>query len=111
MATMVETPTADAPTKERKPLTDAQKQAASLRRDASLLEKYGQAEKAAELHKQADQLAPASAQGKRVDPMKALSNDEKKWLKDYFRSNEGFAALCKVVSYNKLKAMLDAYAK
>jgi len=94
-----------AETKERKytPLTDAQKQAATLRRDAALLAKYGNHEKAKELNAQADAIAPASRQGKRVDPLQVLSADEQSWLINYFgTTKKGFAKIAQHISAKKL---------
>ena len=89
------------------PLTDEQKQAATYRRDASLLRKYGNDAKAAELEAQADQIAPVRAQGsKRVDPMTKLTQDEVVKLINHFATTKkGFAKIAEVVSYKKLAAI------
>ena len=91
----------------KQPMSVEQKEAATLRRDATLLAKYGDSEKAAELIAQADKLFPASAkQGKRVNPLTVLSADEQKALKDYFRTSKGFERLAQVVSAKKLSDIL-----
>ncbi len=92
---------------ERKQLTPAHKQAATLRRDATLLEKYGQHGKAKELFAQADQIAPVSKQTKRVDPLAVLTAEDQKKLKDYFRTSQGFARLAQVVSAKKLEEIVN----
>jgi hypothetical protein len=92
---------------ERKQLTADQKQAATLRRDATLLEKYGQKDAAAKLYAQADALAPASKQTSRIDPLKVLTASEQNELKNYFRTTAGFARLCQVVSAKKLQEILE----
>ena len=92
---------------ERKQLTAEQKRAATLRRDATLLEKYGQKEAATKLYAQADALAPASKQSSRVDPLKVLTPAEQNELKNYFRSTAGFARLCQVVSAKKLQEIVE----
>jgi len=98
----------EAPAKERVALTPEQKQAAALRRDATLLRKYGNEQKAKELEAQADQIAPVAAKTSRVDPMTALSDEEQAYLrKSVFEcSKKGFAAIASVVSYKKLAAMV-----
>jgi hypothetical protein len=99
----------EAPATERKytPLTDEQRQAATLRRDATLLEKYGQAEKAKELFAQADAIAPARRTGSnRVDPVTALTQDELNKLYNHFKTTKaGFAKIAEIVSYKKLAAI------
>jgi len=100
-----------AETKERKytPLTDAQKQAATLRRDAALLTKYGNAEKAKELEAQADALAPVRAHtNKRVDPLQVLSAEEQSWLVNYFSTTKkGFAVIARYISAKKLQEIFQ----
>ena len=90
------------------PLTDAQKQAATLRREASLLAKYGQTEKAAELNAQADAIASVRAQGsKRVDPLTVLGPDEQVKLISHFKTTKtGLARIAELVSYKKLAAIV-----
>jgi len=92
---------------ERKDLTPEQKRAAALRRDATLLEKYGQAAKAKELYAQADALAPASKQSKRVDPLAVLTPQEQNELKNYFRTTAGFVRLCQIVSAKKMQEIVE----
>ena len=88
--------------KPQRPLTDDQKKAAGMRREASLLKKYGHNDEAAKLEAQATLLAPASKQG-RPDPLKVLTAEEQKALRDYFRTTQGFARLAQVVSAKKLQ--------
>ena len=97
-------------TRKHTPLTDAQKQAATLRRDATLLKKYGNDVDAAKLVAQADQLAPErSAQSKREDPLVVLNQEEKQWLINYFlTTSKGFAKIAAVVSAKKLEAIFQA---
>ena len=96
-------------TKERKftPLTDAQKEAAGKRREASLLRKYGYNDKAAALEAEADAIAPVRATGsKRVDPLTALTTDETVKLLNYFATTKkGFAKIAEIVSYKRLAAI------
>ena len=89
------------------PLTDVQKQAATFRRDASLLRKYGNDAKAAELEAQADAIAPVRAQSsKRVDPLTVLGPDEQVKLINHFKTTKaGFARIAELVSYKKLAAI------
>lgn len=101
-----EAPTAEV-TKTRKhtPLTDVEKQAATLRRDATLLAKYGNQAKADELYAQANQLSPEKpAQGTRVDPLAVLTAEEQAHLRKHFQcSKEGFVNIAAVISAKKLQ--------
>lgn len=99
----------EATPKERVALTPEQKQAATLRRDATLMRKYGNEAKAVELEAQADQIAPAGPkQSSRVDPLVALTEDEQKQLRAYFEcSKKGFANIAAVVSAKKLAAIVQ----
>lgn len=107
--TAVMEPETESAVSERKytPLTDAQKQAATYRRDASLLRKYGNDAKAAELEAQADAIAPVRATGnRRVDPMTTLSQEEVVKLINHFKTTKaGFAKIAEIVSYKKLAAI------
>ena len=94
--------------KERKytPLTDDQKKAATLRRDASLLRKYGNETKAQELEAQANAIAPERPKQTRVDPISQLSDEEQKALRMYFETTKaGFVKIAQHVSYKKLAAI------
>ena len=105
----------EAKTKARKayaPLTNEQKEAATLRRDATLLAKYGNATKAAELVAQADKIAPErSNQAKRVDPLIELNAQEQGFLRtSYFETTKkGFAHICALVSYKKLAEIAEGH--
>jgi hypothetical protein len=97
-------------TKERNrtPLTPEQRQAAGIRREITMLQKYPGNEKViADLTKQADALAPASKQSKRVDPLAVFTTKEQNDLKNYFRTTAGFARLCQVVSAKKLQEIVE----
>ena len=97
-------------TKERKytPLTAAQKQAATLRREAAMVAKYGFADKAKELEAQADAIAPSKHQGKRVDPLQVLSAEEQSWLVGYFKTTkQGFAKIAQYISARKLSEIFQ----
>lgn len=96
--------------KVRKQLTDAEKQAATLRRDATLLRKHGAATQAEELEAAAAQLAPVrSAQSKRDDPLVVLNQEEQKWLHNYFQTTKaGFAKIAAVVSAKKLEEIFQS---
>ena len=96
-------------TRKHTPLTDAQKQAATLRRDATLLKKYGNDAEAAKLVAQADQIAPErSVQSKREDPLTLLNQEEQKWLQMYFGcTTKGFAKIAAIVSAKKLEAIFQ----
>ena len=98
-------PQTETEVKERKytPLTPEQKQAATLRRDASLLRKYGNEAKAKELEAEADALAPIQPKVTRVDPLVALSPQEQGALQNYFKTTkQGFAKIAEHISYKKL---------
>src|SRR5208283_3522193 len=99
--------TATATERKYTPLTDVQKQAATFRRDASLLRKYGNDAKAAELEAQADAIAPVRAQSsKRVDPLTVLGPDEQVKLISHFKTTKsGLARIAELVSYKKLAAI------
>ena len=103
-------------TKTRKtpePLTPEQKQAATLRREGTLLAKYGQDAKAQELFAQADQIAPQRAVQSRVDPLAQLSTEEQHYLRvTYFETTkQGFARIAAMVSYKKLAAIVESNGK
>ena len=91
------------------PLTPEQKQAATLRREGTLLAKYGQDAKAQELFAQADQIAPQRAVQVRVDPLAQLSTEEQHYLRvTYFETTkQGFARIAAMVSYKKLAAIAE----
>ena len=113
---MSETMEQEVATKTRKtpePLTAAQKQAATLRRDATLLIKYGNEVKAKELFAQADQIAPQRAVQSRVDPLAQLSTEEQHYLRvTYFETTkQGFARIAAMVSYKKLAAVVQSNGK
>lgn len=94
--------------KQTRELSVEQKEAASLRRDATLLRKYGNDAKADELEAKADKLFPQSKhQGKRVNFLSVSSSDDQKALKDYFRTAKGFERLCDVVSAKKLQEIVE----
>ena len=97
-------------TRKHTPLTDAQKQAATLRRDATLLKKYGNDAEAAKLVAQADQIAPERSQGaKRIDPLTVLNQEEKQWLINYFATTtKGFAKIAQHISAKKLEDIFQA---
>ena len=94
------------------PLTDEQKQAATLRRDASLLRKYGQGAEADKLEAQADQIAPVRAHGnKRVDPLAVLTDAEQGQLVQYFKTTkQGFKVIAEHISAAKLAAIAGSIA-
>lgn len=87
--------------------TDEQKQAITMRREATMLRKYGHEDEAKKLEAQANVLAPAGKQSQRDDPMKLLSAEDQTKLKEYFRKSAGFARLCQVVSYKKLSEIVE----
>ena len=88
------------------PLTDAQKQAATLRREAAMVAKYGFVEKAAELNAQADKIAPARTTARRVDPLATLTQDETVKLINHFKTTKaGFSNIAKHISYKRLAAI------
>ena len=91
-------------------LTPEQKQAATLRRDASILRKHGSAAEADKLQAQADQLAPERSQGaKRLDPLTVLNQEEQKWLQNYFMTTtKGFAKIAQHISAKKLEDIFQA---
>lgn len=100
----------EAPAKERKytPLSDVEKQAATLRRDATLLRKYGNETKAAELEAQANQLAPEKPKVGKVDPLTAFSPEDQAKIRKYFEcSKDGFTKLAPIVGYKKLAAVIQ----
>ncbi len=102
---MTDTAVAEQPTtRVHTPLTPDQKQAATLRREASMLKKYGNVDQAKELEAKADALAPQK-NSTRVDPLKVLSPESQKALRDYFRTTQGFARLSQVVSAKKLQEL------
>lgn len=90
-------------------LTAEQKQAATLRRDASLLRKYGQTAEADKLEAQADAIAPVRASGnKRVDPLAVLTAEEQTKLVNYFKTTKaGFKAIAEHISASKLAAIAE----
>ena len=91
----------------KQPMPAEQKQAATMRRDATLLRKYGDEKKAAELEAQADKLFPVEKKSGRVDPLSVLDKTQQTALKDYFRTTQGFARLCQVVSAKKLQEIAE----
>ena len=96
------------------PLTAEQKQAATLRRDATLLEKYGNTDKAKELYAQADAIAPVRATpNKRVDPLTVLSEEHQKILRtQYFETTkQGLARIAALVSHKKLAEIVASVGK
>jgi hypothetical protein len=107
----------EAETKARKaytPLTNEQKEAATLRRDATLLAKYGNASKAAELVAQADKLAPERSNGaQRINPLIALNAEDQGFLRTaYFETTKaGFAKIAALVSYKKLAEIVEGAQK
>ena len=94
------------------PLTAEQKQAATLRRDASLLRKYGQTAEADKLEAQADQIAPVRAHGnKRVDPLAVLTDAEQGKLVNHFQTTKkGFKVIAEHISAAKLAAIAGSIA-
>ena len=94
--------------RERPQLTDAQKQAAGLRREITMLSKYpGNEAHIAKLQAQADELAPVAAKQGRTDPLRALTADEQHKLRTHFEITKGgFAKLAAVVSYKKLAEVM-----
>jgi hypothetical protein len=96
------------------PLTNEQKEAATLRRDATLLAKYGNASKAAELVAQADKLAPERSNGaQRINPLIALNAQDQSFLRtSYFETTKaGFAKIAALVPYNKLAKIATSVVK
>jgi len=92
------------------PLTNEQKQAATYRRDASLLRKYGQEAKAAELEAQANAIAPVRPSGnKRVDPMEVLTDAEINTLVQYFKTTKaGFKVIAEHIGAKRLAAIANS---
>lgn len=107
-----EVETAEAPAKVRKhtPLTDDQKKAATLRRDASMLAKYNDAATAAKLRAEADALVPERPnKSVRVDPVAVLTDAEQAKLRKHFQcSKEGFVNIAAVISAKKLQEIAAA---
>src|SRR5271157_2354103 len=97
-------------TKTHKILTPEQRQAAILRREATLLAKYGQDAKAQELFAQADQIAPQRTVQSRTDPLAQLTTDEQHYLRvTYFETTkQGFARIAALISYKKLAAVVES---
>ncbi len=95
--------------KARRELTPAQKEAATLRRDAALLNKYGNTAKANELLAQAQALAPVGERTQRVDPLTELSKEEQHKLRAHFSITvDGFKLLTQVVSYKTFQKVLES---
>lgn len=106
---VMEVPATEAKVRKHTELTAEQKQAATLRRDASLLRKYGNADKAAELEAQADKIAPERKVSARVDPLTVLNQEEQKWLINYFGcTTKGFAKIAQHISAKKLEEIFQA---
>jgi len=93
--------------RQRTPLTPEQLQAGTKRREATLLRKYGAIAVAEKLEAEANALAPVTKQSKRVDPLTVLDKAQQTALKDYFRTTQGFARLCQVVSAKKLQEIAE----